>query len=160
MSTLNPEYEPIDGSPFSFGVVCAGFNPPAVEPLLQRTLAVLRQAGVREENIEVMRVPGSMEAPWGVQVLAASGRFDCCLALGVVLKGGTSHYQIVAQAVSDALQMVALKESVPVINGILVADTLEQALDRTAGELDRGREFARAALQMAQIRKQISAGHG
>ena len=160
MSTLNPEYEPIDGSPFSFGVVCARFNPPAVEPLLKRTLDVLRQAGVREENIEVMRVPGSMEAPWGIQALAASGRFDCCLALGVVLRGGTSHYHIVAQTASDALQLASLKESVPVINGILVADSLEQALARTTGELDRGREFAQAALQMAQIRKQTSAGHG
>ena len=159
MSTLYTKYESIDGSSFAFAIVCARFNPPAVEPLLQRTLAVLREAGVREENIEVMRVPGSNEVPWGIQVLAESGRFDCCLGLGVVLRGGTVHFEIVAQTASHALQLVALKESVPVINGILVADTLEQALDRTEGRLDRGREFAEAALQMAQIRKTITVSH-
>lgn len=160
MSTLNPEFDSIDGSPFAFGIVCARFNPPVVEPLLQRTLAVLGEAGVRDENIEVMRVPGSNEVPWGIRMLAESGRFDCCVALGVVLRGGTAHFEILAQSTSHALHLVALKESVPVINGILVADTLDQALDRAAGRLDRGREFAEAALQMARIRKQITVRHG
>ena len=160
MSTLNPEFESIDGSPFAFGIVCARFNPPAVEPLLQRTLAVLREAGAGEENIEVMRVPGSNEVPWGIRMLARSGRFDCCVGLGVVLRGGTVHFEIVAQTASHALQSVALEESVPVINGILVADTMEQALDRAKGRLDRGREFAQAALQMAQIHRKIKVGHG
>ncbi len=160
MSTLNPEYESIDGNPFAFGIVCARFNPPVVEPLLQRTLAVLGEAGAPEENIEVMRVPGSNEVPWGIRMLAQSGRFDCCVGLGVVLRGGTAHFEIVAQTASHALQLVALEASVPVINGILVADTLDQALERATGRLDRGREFAEAALQMAQIRRKISVRHG
>ncbi|MBC9868916.1 MAG: 6,7-dimethyl-8-ribityllumazine synthase, partial [Opitutae bacterium] len=64
------------------------------------------------------------------------------------------------QTASQALQSVALEESVPVINGILVADTMEQALDRAKGRVDRGREFAQAALQMAQIHRKIKVGHG
>lgn len=153
MSTFKPEYEPVDGSSFSMGIVCSRFNPEAVDALLENTLETLREAGVREENIQVMRVPGSNEIPWGVQILAATGAFDCCIGLGVLLRGGTVHFEVVAQSASDGLQMVALNEMIPVINGIVVADTLDQALERTRGELDRGREFGEAALQMAKLKK-------
>ena len=153
MSTYKPGYDPIDGSPFSFGVVCSRFNPEAVEALLENTLKKLRESGVHEENISVIRVPGSNEVPWGIQVLAGSGEFDCCIGLGVLLRGGTVHFEVVAQSASDALQMVALNELVPVINGIVVADTPEQAIERTQGEINRGLEFGEAALEMAQLKK-------
>jgi 6,7-dimethyl-8-ribityllumazine synthase len=153
MSTFKPDYDPIDGSSFSFGVVCSRFNPEAVEALLENTLKTLRESGVKEENIRVMRVPGSNEVPWGIQVLAGTGEFDCCIGLGVLLRGGTVHFEVVAQSASDGLQMVALNEMIPVINGIVVADTAEQAIERTKGEIDRGREFGEAALEMAKLKK-------
>ncbi len=155
MSNYKPEYDPIDGSPFSFGIVCSRFNPEAVEALLENTLKTLRESGVKEEKIKVLRVPGSNEVPWGIQVLAASGHYDCCIGLGVLLRGGTVHFEVVAQSATDALQMVALNELIPVINGIVVADTDEQAIERTSGEIDRGTEFAEAALQMALLKKQL-----
>ena len=153
MSTYKPEYEPFDGSPFSFGIVCSRFNPEAVEALLDNPLKVLRDSGVKEENLKVMRVPGSNEVPWGVQILAGSGEFDCCIGLGVLLRGGTVHFEVVAQSASDALQMTSLNEMIPVINGIVVADTEEQALERTQGEINRGLEFGEAALQMAKLKR-------
>ena len=153
MSTYKPDYEPIDGSAFSFGIVCSRFNPEAVDALLENTLSTLKESGVREEKIHVMRVPGSNEIPWGIQVLAGTGSYDCCIALGVLLRGGTVHFEVVAQSASDGLQMIALNELIPVINGIVVADTIEQALERTKGEIDRGREFGEAALQMASLKK-------
>ena len=152
MSTYKPDYDPIDGSPFSFGVVCSRFNPEAVEALLENTLKKLRESGVSEENISVMRVPGSNEVPWGIQILAGSGEFDCCIGLGVLLRGGTVHFEVVAQSASDALQMIALNELIPVINGIVVADTPEQAIERTQGEINRGLEFGEAALEMAKLK--------
>ena len=84
------------------------------------------------------------------------GQFDCCVGLGVLLRGGTAHFEIVAQTASDGLQMVAMNELTPVINGIVVADTLEQAKERTTGRHDRGREFGEAALQMAQLKRQFT----
>jgi 6,7-dimethyl-8-ribityllumazine synthase len=153
MSTFKPVYDPVDGSPFSFGIVCSRFNPEAVEALLENTLKTLRASGVKEESLKIMRVPGSNEIPWGVQVLASTGAFDCCIGLGVLLRGGTVHFEVVAQSASDGLQMIALNEMIPVINGIVVADTLEQALERTGGDIDRGREFAEAALEMAKLKQ-------
>jgi 6,7-dimethyl-8-ribityllumazine synthase len=157
MSTFKPEYDPVDGSPFSFGIVCSRFNPEAVDALLDNTVRTLKESGVKEENIQVMRVPGSNEVPWGIQVFASTGAFDCCIGLGVLLRGGTVHFEVVAQSATDGLQMIALNERMPVINGIVVADTIEQALERTRGEIDRGREFGEAALEMAKL-KQIHLG--
>jgi 6,7-dimethyl-8-ribityllumazine synthase len=154
MSTYKPDYDPVDGSPFSFGIVCSRFNPEAVDALLENTLKTLRESGVKEENLRVMRVPGSNEIPWGVQVLAGSGEFDCCIGLGVLLRGGTVHFEVVAQSASEGLQMIALNERIPVINGIVVADTPEQALERTSGEINRGLEFGEAALEMAKLKQQ------
>ena len=153
MSTFKPEYEPVDGSPYRFGIVCSRFNPEAVDALLENTVKTLRDSGVKEENLRVMRVPGSNEVPWGIQILAGSGEFDCCIGLGVLLRGGTVHFEVVAQSASDALQMISLNEWIPVINGIVVADTEEQALERTRGEMNRGLEFGEAALQMAQLKQ-------
>ncbi|MCB1120343.1 MAG: 6,7-dimethyl-8-ribityllumazine synthase [Verrucomicrobiae bacterium] len=153
MSTYKPEYEPVDGSEFSFGIVCSRFNPEAVDALLENTLKTLHESGVKDDNLRIMRVPGSNEVPWGVQILAATGELDCCIGLGVLLRGGTVHFEVVAQSASDGLQMVALNEMIPVINGIVVADTIEQALERTSGEIDRGREFGEAALQMAKLKR-------
>jgi 6,7-dimethyl-8-ribityllumazine synthase len=157
MSTYKPDYDPVDGSPFSFGIVCSRFNPEAVDALLENTLKTLRESGVKEENLRVMRVPGSNEIPWGVQVLAGSGEFDCCIGLGVLLRGGTVHFEVVAQSASEGLQMIALNEKIPVINGIVVADTPEQALERTSGEINRGLEFGEAALEMAKLKQQYLA---
>ena len=159
MSTYKPDYEPIDGSPYSFGIVCSRFNPEAVEALLESCVNKLNDSGVLEDNIRVMRVPGSNEIPWGVQVLAGTGQFDCCIGLGVLLRGGTVHFEVVAQSASDGLQMIALNEMLPVINGIVVADTVEQALERTQGEINRGLEFAEAALQMAKLKQEYITLH-
>lgn len=153
MSTFKPDYDPVDGSSFSFGIVCSRFNPEAVEALLKNTVKTLLGSGVKEENILVMRVPGSNEIPWGIKVLADRGEYDCCIGLGVLLRGGTVHFEVVAQSASDGLQMIALNEMIPVINGIVVADTIEQALERTSGEINRGLEFAEAALEMAKLKK-------
>ena len=154
MSSFKPDYDPVDGTPYSFGIVCSRFNPEAVDALLENTLKTLKESGVLNENVYVMRVPGSNEVPWGIQVLASTGTFDCCIALGVLLRGGTVHFEVVAQSASDALQIISLNEIIPAINGIVVADTVEQAIKRTKGEINRGLEFGEAALQMAMLKKE------
>jgi 6,7-dimethyl-8-ribityllumazine synthase len=154
MSRHTPTPLAIDGGPFSIGIACARFNPALVDALLDRVQQGLRAAGVRAERIELVRVPGSHELPVAAHWLAAR-RHDCVIALGVLLKGGTSHHEVVAQGVTAALQQVALAHAVAVINGVVVAETWRQAADRCTGPIDRGAEFARAALEMAALRRRL-----
>lgn len=156
MSRHTPTPLALDGGPFSIGIACARFNPALVDALLDRVNLGLRAAGVRENRIELVRVPGSNELPVAAHWLAARGH-DCVVALGVLLKGGTSHHGIVAQGVTVALQQVALARGVAVINGVVVATSWKQAAERCAGRIDRGAEFARAALEMAALKRRLEA---
>jgi 6,7-dimethyl-8-ribityllumazine synthase len=156
MSRHTPAPLAIDGAPFSFGIACARFNPELVDGLLARVDRGLRAAGVRAKRLELVRVPGSHELPVAAHWLAARGH-DCVIALGVLLKGGTSHHEVVAQGVTHALQQVALTRGVAVINGVVVAETWKQAADRCTGRIDRGAEFARAALEMAALKRRLEA---
>lgn len=141
---------------FRVGIVAARFNARLVDALVARASATLTQAGVPSESIEIVRVPGSHEVPWAAQRQAASGRFDAVIALGVLIAGDTNHHEMVGDAVAAALMRVSLDTGVPVINGVVVVNTLEQAEVRTVGAYDRGREFAAAALEMASLHKTLS----
>ena len=155
MSLAKPSLLSVNGAKMRIGIVAARFNEPLVNALLARVQAGLTAAGVPAEAISVVRVPGSHEVPWAVQALAR-GR-DCVIGLGVLIGGDTNHHEMVGQSVSHALQQVALISGVPVINGVIVADTLAQARVRCAGRIDRGAEFARAALEMAALKREIGA---
>ena len=154
MSFDAPEEIAIDGAPFSIGIVAARFNAELVEALLATIRAELANAGVKDRKIKLLRVPGSNELPVAAQWLAAGGALHCVIALGVLIKGDTMHHQIVGQSVTDALQQVALATRTPVINGVLVVETQKQAEVRCRGKINRGAEFARAALAMAALRRQ------
>jgi 6,7-dimethyl-8-ribityllumazine synthase len=116
----------------------------------------LQAAGVKERAITILRVPGSHEVPWAVQSLALGGRRDVVIGLGVLIGGDTSHHEMVGQSVSHALQRVALDARTPVINGVIVANTRAQAEARCRGRINRGAEFAAAALEMAALKRKIS----
>ena len=156
MSLDSPPPAASNGAAFKFGLVAARFNAELVDALLARALATLRAAGVKEKNLTVMRVPGSHEVPWAAQRLAAAGGRDCVIALGVLIGGDTNHHEMVGQSVSHALQGIAVTTGVPVINGVIVTDTVAQARARCAGKINRGAEFARAALAMAALKKELS----
>jgi 6,7-dimethyl-8-ribityllumazine synthase len=105
------------------------------------------------KRIEVIRVPGAHEIPWAAQQFAATGKFDCVVTLGVLIGGDTNHHEMVGTSVSHALQQVSLATGVPVINGVIVANTLAQAEARCTGAINRGAEFAHAALEMAALKR-------
>ncbi len=153
MSVFFPEPAPVDGGNLRFAIVAARYNQDLVDALLKSVESTLRKAGVPEGGVELIRVPGSNEVPYAIQLQADTGRFDCCIALGVLIKGATAHHLIVGQSVSDALQMVALNAGIPVVNGVVVADNRVQAEERVHGGFDRGVEFAHAALEMAALKK-------
>ena len=155
MSQNSPSARRINGAKFRVGVVAARFNEALVDGLLARLLAGLRAAGVDAGRIRVVRVPGSHEVPWAAGRLAASHRFDCIVALGVLIGGDTNHHEMVGQSVSHALQRVALTTDIPVINGVIVTATAAQARARCIGKINRGAEFASAALAMAELKTSL-----
>ncbi|HYC71631.1 MAG TPA: 6,7-dimethyl-8-ribityllumazine synthase [Opitutaceae bacterium] len=153
MSLDAPRSPAIDGSPFRFGIVAARFNAELVDALLETVRCDLEAAGVEAGRIEIVRVPGSHEVPLAAQWLAR-GR-DAIVALGVLIKGDTGHHTLVGEAVAHGLQRVALDTGVPVINGVIVVENRRQAEERCQGPINRGAEFARAALEMAAVRRAL-----
>lgn len=156
MSLASPKPTALNGAAFKIGIVAARFNEALVNALLERVDTALRAAGVTARNITVVRVPGSHEVPWTAQQLAARGGRDCVIALGVLIGGDTNHHEMVGQSVSHALQGIAISTGVPVINGVIVTDTPAQARARCSGKINRGVEFAQAALAMAALKKELS----
>lgn len=156
MSLSAPSSRSIDAKGFRFGIAAARFNEPLVNGLLERVLAGLGAVGVRPSDIAVVRVPGSHEVPWAAHRLASGGRIDCVIALGVLIAGDTSHHEMVGASVSHALQRVALDSTVPVVNGVIVVNSAAQARARCVGRINRGAEFAAAAVEMAALRRKLS----
>lgn len=146
----------IDGATFSVGIVAARYNPELVDALLTQVRERLKFAGVKSTKMVVCRVPGSNELPSGVQLLLRRRKFDVVIALGVIVRGGTIHYELVAEAASLGLQRVALDTGVPVIAGVVAAENRRQAEERCRGRIGRGAEFALAALEMAALKKEFS----
>jgi len=156
MSLHAPSPTKIDGSDLTVGIAAARFNGPFVDALLEQVRDELRAAGVKARRLVVVRVPGSHELPSAVQWLFARHRLDAAIALGVIIRGGTLHYELVAGAATQGLMRAALDAGRPVINGVIVAENRRQAEDRCRGRIRRGGEFARAALEMAALRRSLS----
>ena len=152
----------LEGSPSgadrTVGVVVSRFNGEISNRLLESALEALASAGVPEERITVMPVPGAFELPIGAMALAKTRRYSCVIALGCVVRGETAHFEYVAGEAASGLQLAGLGTGVPVAFGVLTVDTTEQAEAR----VDKGADAARAALEMAdlfsQVRKQARAG--
>ncbi|MGC9452495.1 MAG: 6,7-dimethyl-8-ribityllumazine synthase [Oceanipulchritudo sp.] len=150
MSTDNPERLAIDGEGFRVGIVAARYNFNLVNSLLESVLETLDGCGVRQQDIETLRVPGSNEIPYIAAMMAKTGSFDVIIALGLIIAGETEHHSIIAHSTAHALQSVGIRFEIPVVNGIITVQNLRQAEDRITGELNRGAEFAHTALEMAQ----------
>ncbi len=156
MSLDAPQLLSIDGSPFSVGIAAARFNARLTDALLEQVTDRLRAAGVKKKNLHIVRVPGSNELPIAAQLLAARRKLDVAVTLGVLIRGDTIHYELIADAATKALQRVALEAKVPVINGVVVAENLKQAEERCLGKINRGSEFANSALEMAALKRTLS----
>jgi 6,7-dimethyl-8-ribityllumazine synthase len=156
MSRDSHTQEGIDGSGLRFAIAAAQFNGDLVGALLGRVQARLAAAGVKERNVRVVRVPGSNELPVAARLLVDAGKTDAVIALGVIVRGDTIHYELIATAATNGLMDVAVESRVPVINGVVVAENEAQARVRCKGRIDRGAEFADAALAMATLRRKLT----
>ncbi|HWE31421.1 MAG TPA: 6,7-dimethyl-8-ribityllumazine synthase [Polyangia bacterium] len=134
-------------------IVAARFNAFIVDPLLAATTAKLRDNGVGERDIFVAHVPGAFEVPAVAQRLAEGGGWDAIICLGCVIRGATSHYELVAGHAAYGVGEVAMKAKVPVIFGVLTVENVEQAIERVG----HGASFAQSALDMATLYKQMEA---
>ena len=152
MSTDSPDNLITDPAELSIGIVCASFNSDLCESLLTRVTSCLQEKGMLKKLL-IERVPGSNEVPSGIDLILEGTSFDCMIGLGVVIKGSTSHHHLVAEASGHSLQNLSVKYHTPIINGIVVTDDLQSAEDRIVGEIDRGKEFAKAALHMAHLKR-------
>ncbi len=137
-----------------FCLVASRFNEPYVKRLLAAALDVLGNRGAKPDDLEVVWVPGSFELPLACRWVASSGRYDAVLALGVLIRGETEHFRLVAEATMDGLMRVGLDTGTPVLNGVLAVHDRDQAEARTGGRYgNRGAEVALAAVQMATLRR-------
>lgn len=142
----------IDGHDLKIGIVAADFNGDIVGSMQAAALEVLKKNGVREENIQSLRVPGAFEIPLACQKLAQKNNLDAIIILGCVIKGGTDHYYYIASEVSRGAMEVMLKFSLPIGFGIITTDNFEQAIERSSGKSNKGREAANAVLKVLKIK--------
>ena len=142
-----------------YGIVVARFNSFIVESLLSGAIdALKRHGGVKEEMIDVVRVPGAYELPLVAQAMAANGDYDAIIALGAVIRGSTPHFDFVAGEASKGLASVGMSHELPVIFGVLTTDTIEQAVERAGTKAgNKGAEAALSAIEMVNLLNQIQA---
>ena len=143
-----------------FGVVVSRFNDFISDKLLGGAIDALVRSGAEIEDISVFKVPGAFEIPLIAKKLASSKKFDAVICLGAVIRGATPHFDYVANEVSKGIATVGLETGVPVTFGILTTDTLEQAIERAGSKAgNKGWEAALAAVEMANLLKEISLSH-
>ena len=142
---------------FRFAVVSSRWNDFLTARLVEGALDALERLGADEAAVEHFRVPGSFEIPLLAQRLAQSGRFDAVICLGTVIRGETPHFEYVAGEVTKGIAHAALSTGVPVLYGIVTADTLEQAIDRAGVKAgNKGFEVAMSAVEMVNLYKTVT----
>ncbi|HUL92413.1 MAG TPA: 6,7-dimethyl-8-ribityllumazine synthase [Burkholderiales bacterium] len=151
MTEIKPD---LSGEGLRIGIVRSRFNESIGAAMLdacRRRLAELRVAAPM-----VLSVPGALEAPLALQQLANTEKYDALIALGAVIRGETYHFEVVANESAAGLMQVQLDSGIPVANGILTADTEEQAQERAAG---KGRDCAEVAVEMANLARNVAKSH-
>lgn len=144
------------GSGLKVGVVVSRFNEMLSTRLLGGAQDALNRHGVAEQDVDVVWVPGAFEIPLLAQRLAASGNYDAVIALGVIIRGGTPHFEYVASEVSKGVAHASLKTNVPVMFGVVTADSIEQAVERAGTKQgNKGWDAAVSAIEMANLLKKM-----
>ena len=143
----------LDGKKLSIGMVQARFNESITNALAQACWQELLALGVEEKNIHHVRVPGALEIPVALQALAERDDYDALIALGCIIRGETYHFELVANESGAAVSRLALDYQLPIANAILTVENLAQA---EARQIDKGRDAARVAVEMAQLLSELA----
>ncbi|HVE63045.1 MAG TPA: 6,7-dimethyl-8-ribityllumazine synthase [Mycobacteriales bacterium] len=154
----SPDPTAVSGAGQRLAVVATRWYAEITDVLAEGAVSTARECGVAPSDIDVLRVSGAFELPVVADALARSGRYDAVVCLGVVVRGGTPHFDYVCRAVTDGCTRVALEHGLPVGFGVLTVDDLQQARDRAGGAAGhKGREAVLAVLETAAVLAEIRA---
>ena len=155
INTIEGDFTTVEGN---YALVVGRFNSFVVESLLEGAIDSLQRHGIKNEQIEIIRVPGAFELPLAVKKIADKGKYDAIIALGAVIRGGTPHFEYVAGECVKGIAQVALDSAIPVTFGVLTVDTIEQAIERSGTKAgNKGGEAALSAMEMVSLVKRIDA---
>ncbi len=144
------------GTGLKVGIVISRFNELLSSRLLSGANDALSRHGVNAEDVDVAWVPGAFEIPLVAKRMAASGKYDVVLALGVVIRGGTPHFEYVSAEVSKGVAAASLDTGVPVMFGVITADSIEQAVERAGTKSgNKGWDAALAGIEMANLMREV-----
>lgn len=139
-----------------FGIIISRFNDLVSKRLLDGCMDYLVRHGGKEDDIDIVWVPGSYEIPMVAKKLALSGKYQAIICLGVIIRGDTPHFEYIASEVSKGIALVNLETGIPAIFGIITSDTIEQAIERAGAKSgNKGRVAAESAIEMANLLKEI-----
>jgi len=139
-----------------FGLVASRFNDLVTRRLLSGALDVLARHGALEEQVEVAWVPGGFELPLVAQRMAESGRYDAIICLAAIIRGATPHFQYVASEAAKGIAQASVRTGLPVIYGVVTADSIEQAIERAGTKSgNRGADAARSAIEMVNLLREL-----
>ncbi|HWI19965.1 MAG TPA: 6,7-dimethyl-8-ribityllumazine synthase [Vicinamibacterales bacterium] len=140
-------------------IVAARFNDFVTDRLVEGAQAALRDAGIDDRNVDVVRVPGAFEVPMAAQRIAEAGKVSAVVCIGCLIRGATPHFEYIASACAHGITAAAASTGVPMAFGVLTTNSVEEALERAApGPSNKGREAADAALEMARLFLEIGDG--
>ena len=146
-------------SDIKIGIVASRFNSFIVDNLVAGAIDCLVRHGVSESDIKLAHVPGAIEIPLAVQRMARSGQYDAMIALGVVIRGATPHFDYVAGECAKGLAQLSLQLDMPVSFGVLTVDNIEQAIERAGTKAgNKGADAAMAAIEMINVLRDIERG--
>jgi 6,7-dimethyl-8-ribityllumazine synthase len=138
-------------------IVVSRFNDFIGNKLLEGAVDTFKRLNVKEENIDVVYVPGAFEIPLSAKIAASSGKYGAIVALGAIIKGSTDHYDYVCGELSKGIASVSLESKIPVLFGVLTCDTIEQAIERAGTKAgNKGSDCARSAIEMVNLFKKIN----
>jgi len=144
-----------------FGMVLSRFNNFIAERLLEGALDALKRSGAEEEDCAVARVPGAFEIPLAAKKMVKTGRYDAIICLGCVIRGATPHFEYIATEVTKGIAHLSLESEIPISFGVLITDTIEQAIERAGTKVgNKGFDAAISAIEMANLMKEIGKGKG
>ncbi len=146
----------LNATGIKFAIVTSRVNDLITNSLLNGAVETLKRHGALDSNIKVIKVPGSFEIPLAVKKAAESKKYDSIITIGAIIRGQTSHYDFLASQVTRDLSQIALQTGIPVSNGVITTETLEQAIERAGVKAgNRGGEAALSAIEMANLIKSL-----
>lgn len=147
----------VNGRGLKFAIVVSRFNEFITSKLLGGALDTLKRHETKEDDIDIVWVPGAFEIPLLAKTLASSGKYDAVLCLGAVIRGSTTHYDYVCNEVSKGVAQVSLNTGVPTIFGVVTTENIEQAIERAGTKAgNKGSDAAVSAMEMANLMRKVN----